>query len=65
MSFLLNFLEDQRLMLDPLLRYWLNASYATLDYNVPFVWKAGAMALGLTAALTAGGILLANTLRKK
>ena len=45
-------LAEQRGLLDPILDYRLNASYANLNYNVPFVWKAaGTVLAGL--ALTA------------
>ena len=33
-------LHEQRKVLDPILDYRLNASYASMSYNVPFVWKA-------------------------
>ena len=33
-------LSKQRTVLDPILDYRLNASYANMDFNVPFVWKA-------------------------
>ena len=45
-------LSDRRRLLMPLLSHMINPSYATLDYNVPFVRKtvAGAIALALGAA---------------
>jgi len=33
-------LSAERKVLDPILEYRLNASYANMDFNVPFVWKA-------------------------
>ncbi|MBQ9680626.1 MAG: carboxylesterase/lipase family protein [Ruminococcus sp.] len=58
-------LAEQRKLLYPLLRYMINPSYATLDYNVPFVRKAaGAAALGLTAAV-ALGVSVFRLFRKK
>ncbi len=48
-------LPRQRKMLFPLLRYMINPSYATLDYNVPFVRRtAGLIALGVTSAVALG-----------
>lgn len=48
-------LPEQRALLTPLLRYKINPSYATLDYNVPFVRKtAGIIALGVTSAIALG-----------
>ena len=48
-------LPRQRALLFPLLRYMINPSYATLDYNVPFVRKtAGIIALGVTSAIALG-----------
>lgn len=35
-----NPLAEQREVLDPILDYRLNASYANMSFNVPFVWKA-------------------------
>ena len=45
-------LSQQRNVLDPILDYRLNASYAYMSYNVPFVWKAAGKFL-LAAALIA------------
>ncbi|MBQ3865782.1 MAG: carboxylesterase family protein [Clostridia bacterium] len=53
-----NVLEGQRKLLYPLLRYWLNASYADLSYNVPFVRKAVAAGVLSIAALAMGLRLL-------
>ncbi len=48
-------LPRQRALLFPLLHYMINPSYATLDYNVPFVRKtAGIIALGVTSAIALG-----------
>ena len=33
-------LPEQRTVLEPILDYRLNASYADMSYNVPFVWKS-------------------------
>ena len=51
-------LKAQRELLSPLLRYMINASYVSLDYNVPFVRKAVAAAAGAVAAAAAVGVLL-------
>ena len=45
---------ERRKQLAPLLKYMINASYATLDYNVPFVRKAAA--IGLAGAAVIGGV---------
>ena len=45
-------LSQQRTVLDPILDYRLNASYAYMSYNVPFVWKTAGKFL-LAAALIA------------
>ena len=57
-------LKAQREQLSPLLRYMINASYATLDYNVPFVRKAIAIAAGAAASVAAVGVLLFNASKK-
>ena len=46
-------LSKQRTVLDPILDYRLNASYANMDFNVPFVWKAAGKVVAalLTIAL--------------
>lgn len=44
-------LSAQRKLLDPILEYRLNASYADMDYNVPFVWKAAGKGLLLIALI--------------
>ena len=55
-------LKAQRELLSPLLRYMINASYATLDYNVPFVRKAVAIAAGAAVGAAALGIALVKKL---
>ena len=40
-------MAQQRELLDPILDYRLNASYADIDFNVPFVWKTAGKVLGL------------------
>ena len=40
-------LAAQRTVLDPILDYRLNASYANMSFNVPFVWKAAGKILGI------------------
>lgn len=57
-------LKAQREQLSPLLRYMINASYATLDYNVPFVRKAVAMAMGAAASVAAVGVLIIKASKK-
>ena len=49
-------LSDQRKLLMPLVRYMINASYATMDYNVPFIRKAIGITCGLVA-VTAGFVI--------
>lgn len=55
-------LKAQRELLSPLLRYKINMSYATLDYNVPFVRKAAAIAAGAAVGATVAGIALIKKL---
>ena len=55
-------LRAQRELLSPLLRYMINASYATLDYNVPFVRKTIAIAAGAAIGAAAAGIALVKKL---
>ena len=45
-------LAEQRTILEPILDYRLNGSYADMDFNVPFVWKTAGKIL-LLLALTA------------
>ncbi|MBQ7500618.1 MAG: carboxylesterase family protein, partial [Clostridia bacterium] len=51
-------LRSRREQLSPLLRYMINPSYASLDYNVPFVRKAIALALGIAAVIAAAVLLI-------
>lgn len=60
-----NVLEKQRRLLRPLLRYWLNASYAELSYNVPFIRKTVALGALTAAALVAGCALIRSSLDDK
>ena len=48
-------LSEQRTVLDPILDYRLNASYANMDFNVPFVWKAAGKII--VSILTAAFVL--------
>ena len=50
-------LPDQRKQLSPLLKYMINASYATMDYNVPFVRKAISCGVAAAAAVAATAFL--------
>ncbi|MBQ7670907.1 MAG: carboxylesterase/lipase family protein [Clostridia bacterium] len=56
-------LKKQREDIDPILRYMINPSYAVLDYNVPFVRKMIALAVGIVASLAAIVALLINVLK--
>ena len=59
-------LKNQRMLLYPLLRYRINPSYATLDYNVPFVRKSAAIGIAAAATVTAAvGIVIKNVINKK
>ncbi len=49
-------LREQRQLLSPLLHYMINPSYATLDYNVPFVRKA--ILGGVAAAAAVAGLAI-------
>ena len=51
-------MRSQREELRALLRYMINPSYATLDYNVPFVRKAIAIVLGIIALIAAAVVLI-------
>ena len=51
-------LKAQREQLSPILRYMINASYATLDYNVPFVRKAVAVGAAVAATVAAAGVMI-------
>ena len=57
-------LKAQREKLSPILRYMINASYATLDYNVPFVRKAVAVGATVAAATAAIGVLIFKKMKK-
>ena len=57
-------LKAQRKLLSPILRYKINPSYATMDYNVPFVRKMLAIAAGSAACVAAAGVLLWKETKK-
>lgn len=57
-------LSGRRKLLFPLISHQINPSYATLDYNVPFVRKLIAGGVALSAGI-AGGVLLAVKLLSK
>ena len=57
-------LKVQRKLLSPILRYKINPSYATMDYNVPFVRKMLAIAAGSAACVAAAGVLLWKETKK-
>ena len=40
-------LSEQRAVLEPILDYRLNASYANMNFNVPFVWKSAGKILAV------------------
>ena len=46
-------LPEQRKVLDPILEYRLNASYANMSFNVPFFWKAAGKILGILLIIAA------------
>ena len=46
-------LSAQRTVLDPVLDYRLNASYANMSFNVPFFWKSAGKILGLLGIIAA------------
>lgn len=56
-------LSKQRKLLMPIIRHMISASYATLDYNVPFVRKA----IGITATIAtlAAGFAVTKWLRNR
>lgn len=58
-------LHNRRKLLSPLLRHMINPSYATLDYNVPFVRKAVAGGLAITAGLAAVTIFAIKSFSKE
>lgn len=49
-------LSGQRKLLNPLLKYMINASYTELDFNVPFVHRTAAK-LAVAAALTTAAVV--------
>ena len=57
-------LEDQRRLLMPITRHMINASYAEIDYNVPFTRKAILLGTLAAGALIAGGVLLVRSILK-
>ena len=57
-------LKKQREILSPLLKYSINPSYATLDYNVPFVRKAVGIAVGVAAVTALAGAVAVKKLLK-
>ncbi|MBQ2211591.1 MAG: carboxylesterase family protein, partial [Ruminococcus sp.] len=56
-------LSGRRRLLFPLLRYQINPSYATLDYNVPFVRKAVAGSIALAAGIAGAAYLTFRLIR--
>ena len=46
-------MPEERKVLDPILDYRLNASYAEMKFNVPFVWKAGGKVLAILLFIAA------------
>ncbi len=57
-------LSEQRELLYPLLRHMITASYATLDYNVPFVRKLIAGGIGAAAAIAATVFMIKKVLEE-
>lgn len=57
-------LSNRRKLLSPLLQHMINPSYATLDYNVPFVRKAIVGGLALSAGLAAIAVFAIKNLIK-
>ena len=58
-------LKAQRELLTPLIRHIINASYESMNYNVPFVRKTLAIAAGTAAAVIVGGVWLYKASKKK
>ena len=58
-------LSGRRKLLSPLLRHMINPSYATLDYNVPFVRKAIIRTSVLVAGIAGIALLAVNKHNKK
>ena len=55
-------LSKQRRLLMPLIRHMINASYMSLDYNVPFTRKMIGIAAGITAVVA--GIAIKKLIKK-
>ena len=55
-------LSKQRIILMPLVRYMVNASYVSIDMNVPFTRKVIGVVAGVTAVTA--GILISKLLKK-
>ena len=58
-------LSERRKLLTPLLLHMINPSYATLDYNVPFVRKTIARGVLLAAGIAGTAYLTVKLLKKK
>jgi para-nitrobenzyl esterase len=58
-------LSKQRKLLSPLLRYMISTSYATLDYNMPFVRKAVAGTAALLAGVALAGVAVYKAVKGK
>ena len=56
-------LRKQRILLNPLLGYMINASYTELDYNVPFVRKSILKISALTAAAVGVSLLIKKLIK--
>lgn len=56
-------LSSQRKQLYPMLDYMINASYAALDYNVPFVRKVLGITAGAAVLAAAAGIAVIKSLK--
>lgn len=57
-------LKKQRTILSPLIKHSINPSYATLDYNVPFVRKTVGIALGVAAVAAVVGVIAVKKMLK-
>lgn len=58
-------LRKRRKLLAPLLKHMINPSYATLDYNVPFVRKTIVKGLLIAAGVTGAAVLAVKSLKEK
>ena len=58
-------LSEQRELLYPLLDYMFNASYTSLDLNVPFVRRAIVGGAALVAGITGAAVMIKRSLNKK